>query len=397
MLKKLFLPLLTLGLFGVSLLITNQAFALAKPTDPCAGMYWQAQESCQKGGDYAKYKTEKANWDTYCANSNIPLETRKNDGCEQAIKEWCQKALNYGQNIKSGVDYQNALNNCINNGGTMNTPGTTDYGRTKTGGKTDIGDIEVPSAGTGEDGTVGAATLQIANEYKEGYKLGEAPEGLKSRCMSFAGMVSWDCGIDFENDTSSEEGLFNIVITIAGNIFTDITVLASYLVIAYIIYGGYLYIFANGDTGKVANGKRALNQAFIGLAITLSANIIINAIRVALLHNNGTFANCVTEECATADDLITNLIQWVVGIGGAVAAAFVVGGGIMYITSAGDPNRLQTAKNIIKYALIGLVIVALAEVITGFMSNIIVDAKKNSTPAEESYIINTKETYEKIS
>jgi hypothetical protein len=135
----------------------------------------------------------------------------------------------------------------------------------------------------------------------------------------------------------------------------------------------------------------------------MSATIIVNSIRIALMHNNGSFAECASTECVSADTLVTNLIQWVVGISGVVAAAFVVGGGIMYITSAGDPSRLQTAKNIIKYALIGLVICALAEIIAGFMGGVITDAKNKSTPApveEEpvsTYIINIKETYEKIS
>lgn len=222
------------------------------------------------------------------------------------------------------------------------------------------------------------------------------PENTKSlgSCRPTLGLVSWDCNVEFpEND----EEIGDMVVTIATNILTDITVLASYLVTAYIIYGGYLYIFANGDTGKVAVGKKALNQAFIGLAITVLATTIVSAIRIALLHGQGNFANCANEQCVTADDLVTNLIQWVIGVGGVVAAAAVVGGGVMYITSNGDPNRLQTGKNIIKYALIGLVIVALAEIITGFMANIIADSKtkaKDNTQSSVLYINNTKEYYE---
>ena len=64
----------------------------------------------------------------------------------------------------------------------------------------------------------------------------------------------------------------------------------------------------------------------------------------------------------------------------------------MYITSNGDSNKLQTAKNIIKYSLIGLVIVALAEIITGFMTDVIVDAKNDAK--ETSIINNIKEYHE---
>ena len=76
--------------------------------------------------------------------------------------------------------------------------------------------------------------------------------------------------------------------------------------------------------------------------------------------------------------MVVNLIQWVVGIAGVVSAAFVVYGGITYTTSSGDAAKLQKAKNMIIYALIGLAIVALAEVITAFVSNMIREANKNA-------------------
>ena len=50
--------------------------------------------------------------------------------------------------------------------------------------------------------------------------------------------------------------------TIAANVLTDITVIASYLVLGYVIYGGYLYIFSAGDPGRTAAGRKTLAHAF---------------------------------------------------------------------------------------------------------------------------------------
>ena len=72
--------------------------------------------------------------------------------------------------------------------------------------------------------------------------------------------------------------------------------------------------------------------------------------------------------------MVTNLIQWVIGIAGIVAAVFIVIGAIGYLSSAGDPNKLKKAKDTIMYALIGLAIVGLAEVITAFVSSTIRNA-----------------------
>lgn len=202
-----------------------------------------------------------------------------------------------------------------------------------------------------------------------------ADSGFHGTCRNFLGLTSWDCGVNIQ----TEDDLKNNLWTIAANIATDITVIAAYLVLGYVIYGGYLYISSSGDPSKVAAGKKTLTHAFIGLAIVMSANVIMGAVRIALVGNSGNIGNCATDSgCVDPNTMVTNLIQWVIGIAGIVAAIFVVCGGISYATSSGDPSKLQKAKQIILYALIGLVVVALAEIITAFVSNIIREANKNA-------------------
>ena len=201
-----------------------------------------------------------------------------------------------------------------------------------------------------------------------------------SGCRNILGLVAWDCNVNL-GSINNEDTLTSSVWTIVANVAMDLTVIATYLILGYVIYGGYLYIFSSGEPGKIATSKKTLTQAFIGLAIVMSANVIMNTIRIALGGANlGT--NCATSECVNPGDMVTSFIQWIVAVAGIVAVIFVVYGGISYITSAGDPNKLQKAKNIILYALIGLVIVALAEIITAFVSNLIREANSQTSLIE---------------
>ncbi len=61
---------------------------------------------------------------------------------------------------------------------------------------------------------------------------------------------------------------------------------------------------------------------------------------------------------------IINIFSVVVGI---VAVIMIIYGGFRYITSGGDANNISTAKNVILYAIIGLIIVALAQIIVKFV------------------------------
>lgn len=81
---------------------------------------------------------------------------------------------------------------------------------------------------------------------------------------------------------------------------------------------------------------------------------------------------CVGREAREAADqrvsavirAIINILSIVVGV---LAVIFIIIGGLKYVTSSGDTNNTQSAKNTILYALVGLVIVVLAQVLVRFV------------------------------
>lgn len=83
-----------------------------------------------------------------------------------------------------------------------------------------------------------------------------------------------------------------------------------------------------------------------------------------------------TATCNTAtkdNDAITKLLQTVVNIlsvvVGIIAVIMIVVAGFRYITSGGESSKVSGAKNAIIYALVGLIIVALAQIIVHFVIN----------------------------
>ena len=54
---------------------------------------------------------------------------------------------------------------------------------------------------------------------------------------------------------------------------------------------------------------------------------------------------------------------------GAIAVLIMVLAGLRYITAGGDPQKIQSAKNEVKYALIGLVIAATAAAAVNYVIN----------------------------
>jgi hypothetical protein len=78
--------------------------------------------------------------------------------------------------------------------------------------------------------------------------------------------------------------------------------------------------------------------------------------------------NCTGEETGgTINNLIATVINIFSLVVGVVAVIMIIIGGLKYITSGGDSSNITGAKNTILYAIIGLVIVALAQVIVRFV------------------------------
>ena len=64
---------------------------------------------------------------------------------------------------------------------------------------------------------------------------------------------------------------------------------------------------------------------------------------------------------------ITRFVDLALWVAGVVAVIIVIIAGINYSLSSGDPAKTASAKNTILYAVIGLVIIANAIAITGYI------------------------------
>ncbi len=73
-----------------------------------------------------------------------------------------------------------------------------------------------------------------------------------------------------------------------------------------------------------------------------------------------------TTGIANIIETVINLLSLLVGV---VAVIMIIVGGLKYIMSSGDASNTASAKNTILFAIVGLVVVALAQIIVRFVLN----------------------------
>jgi hypothetical protein len=78
-------------------------------------------------------------------------------------------------------------------------------------------------------------------------------------------------------------------------------------------------------------------------------------------------ADCGEDAATETESLIATIVNLLTVIVGIAAVIMIIVNGLRFITAGGDSNSVNSARNGVIYALIGLVIVALAQVIVRFV------------------------------
>lgn len=81
--------------------------------------------------------------------------------------------------------------------------------------------------------------------------------------------------------------------------------------------------------------------------------------------NNTNFAGVATARCIPI--VFSNVIRGALIFVGVIALLFIIYSGFSLVTSSGDPKKVQAARQIMTYAIIGLTIVLLSFAILFFI------------------------------
>jgi hypothetical protein len=110
--------------------------------------------------------------------------------------------------------------------------------------------------------------------------------------------------------------------------------------------------------------------ALAHIALATNTNVDINSSLCNgsnVNSSSGVSASCTPSDGGSLSNLVRTLINifsWIVGV---VSVLMIIYGGFRYITSGGESGGVTSAKNTIMYAVIGLVIVALAQIIVRYV------------------------------
>lgn len=150
-----------------------------------------------------------------------------------------------------------------------------------------------------------------------------------------------------------EDVLYSLLNTLQG-----IIVVIS---IIFIVIGAILYITSTGDEKKITTAKLAITASMIGLAVGVAAPSFLREISDILGWKPN---NEQVSEALTLAQIALNTLNFLLSVVGVLAIIMLVWGGVMYLTAAGNEKRIDTAKSIVTWAIVGIAVALAALVIT---------------------------------
>jgi hypothetical protein len=148
---------------------------------------------------------------------------------------------------------------------------------------------------------------------------------------------------------------FNTVEGLLGTILTAVQRVVVSLALVFIVIGAVMILTSAGSPDMMEKGKKAITMALAGLAIGIAAPSILKELAGVL--GWGSTPDATVNMAMSLSEIAVRVLSFLLGIAGTLALIMLVVGAIMYLTSAGDEERIDTGKKIFKYSLIGIIIV----------------------------------------
>ncbi|MCB9834543.1 hypothetical protein H6792_00725 [Candidatus Nomurabacteria bacterium] len=160
---------------------------------------------------------------------------------------------------------------------------------------------------------------------------------------------------------SSAEGL-DLVYEIVNNVANILVVIAVGVAVPIIMFSGIQIMLGGVGPEQIKQGKQRITRIVTALFGVIGFNVILDLLSQdgpIFKGTNFTEGNLVS----IAQQIIANLVVLLTAIIGIVSVYMFITAGIKMLTSSGNPKAIESAKNTILYAIIGMAVALFAGVI----------------------------------
>ena len=175
-----------------------------------------------------------------------------------------------------------------------------------------------------------------------------------------------------------------------------LTIAAGLTFLVFLIIGAFNWITAGGDQNKVDKAKNTLTNSAVGLIVIVSAYsiawIVGTVLGIEILNPGKVLCSLGPNNQACQQDtwitnpaldpaytnqageqsfalIFANLLRIAIVVSGFALLLYLIWGGLEWLTSGGDKNKVESARNRITNAVVGVVILVASVAIVTFLGS----------------------------
>jgi hypothetical protein len=208
--------------------------------------------------------------------------------------------------------------------------------------------------------TVGKVLPEFMEAYKNKAAANETPEVCKNSSL-YNPLHKIVC----QPGTKSVAGM---IMNLVGHFLGILYNIAASLAVIFIIIGGIRYMIASGNEQMVTAAKKNIIYAAIGVAIILGTASFLKTLAIGMGANpnaffgeTGVFAAVpgIMEEgtltgVLAGEEIVQNILNLLLSLLTILGIIGMVLGGIWYMTSGGNEDRMELGRKTLIYSIIGL-------------------------------------------
>ncbi len=149
------------------------------------------------------------------------------------------------------------------------------------------------------------------------------------------------------------EGFLNSIMGAVQKIIVTLALVA-------IVVGALMYVTSAGVEKQITQAKEAISAALIGMAIAVAAPSLLKELAGVLGWKTD---NSNVNGALSLSAIALKVLSFLLGTFGVISLIMMIIGASLYMTSAGDEDRMKKGKDVFKYAVLGVVIAMSAMVL----------------------------------
>lgn len=202
-------------------------------------------------------------------------------------------------------------------------------------------------------GLIGLALISIAGEIMKVLSLSD--EAVKAAYQDDT-LVCYKTILSDPNALQCRARLFSRTVQI---LVTFVKYLLGSLAVLQIVTSAFRMATMGGESDSLNNEKKKLVWGGVGFLLVIFSDTAISKVFYKLNFNTSIGIDGVKPKLDPAQGVaeIVGFTNFIVSIIGPLAILSLIGGGIMYMMNNGDESKMQEAKRIITFSLIGIIVI----------------------------------------